>query len=732
MKNTIKLLLSVVLSVALTFSMMPASAFAANENISETIGKKIEVLDELPNDDELFKEYVNKLMYEEINGDISSFGITAGSRLEDGSLTKEAYYLLRSGFEKVAKGQQTSTEFTMPCDITLTREEVGSDLVVNGKLSKAAEVKMEEKVNASINFNKLMHALLADCPYDLYWFDKTIGWKWACSMIGDSQSVKVNNILLSFKVTSAYKGSGEYTVDTSKTGAATKAVENAKNIVDKYESKSDDEKLTLYSDEICNLVSYNYDAADSSKATPYGDPWQLIYVFDNDPNTNVVCEGYSKAFQYLCDISNFKEKTTCFSVTGDMKTADGSGGPHMWNIIHRKDKNYLVDITNCDEGTVGYPDKLYMANADRSENNHKIHIVNNIKYIYDQSENNLNCDGYLCICKDNQNHIHSYTIWSSDANNHWKECICGNKSGKVEAHRFIWIVDKKATEQSKGLKHEECTVCKAKRNFETVIDRLSHIHKMEKISARASTCTVNGNNEYYHCIKCDNYYKDQAGKNKTTVSSEQLPIKAHSLSSWIVNSYSSLSSSGYKYIKCIECGKIFTSESTPYISSIRLSTSSYTYNGRVKKSSLKIKNANGRTLVNGIDYTVSYSKGRKNVGKYKAIVKFKGNYRGTKTLYFKINPKGTSFSKIKSYKRSFRAYFKKQTKQVTGYQVRYSTSSKMKKSKITTVKGYKATSKTVKKLKAKKKYYVQVRTYKKISSGTLYSSWSKIKKVKTR
>lgn len=56
----------------------------------------------------------------------------------------------------------------------------------------------------------------------------------------------------------------------------------------------------------------------------------------------------------------------------------------------------------------------------------------------------------------------------------------------------------------------------------------------------------------------------------------------------------------------------------------------------------------------------------------------------------------------------------------------------MKKSKITTVKGYKATSKTVKKLKAKKKYYVQVRTYKKTSSGTLYSSWSKIKKVKTR
>lgn len=49
-----------------------------------------------------------------------------------------------------------------------------------------------------------------------------------------------------------------------------------------------------------------------------------------------------------------------------------------------------------------------------------------------------------------------------------------------------------------------------------------------------------------------------------------------------------------------------------------------------------------------------------------------------------------------------------------------------------TVKGYKKTSKTIKKLKAKKKYYVHVRTYKKVGTVKYYSSWSKTKSVKTK
>ena len=57
-----------------------------------------------------------------------------------------------------------------------------------------------------------------------------------------------------------------------------------------------------FKNEICNLVDYNNAAADSSTQTAYGDPWQMIWVFDENAETKVVCEGYSKAFQYLCDL----------------------------------------------------------------------------------------------------------------------------------------------------------------------------------------------------------------------------------------------------------------------------------------------------------------------------------------------------------------------------------------------------------------------------------------------
>ena len=72
------------------------------------------------------------------------------------------------------------------------------------------------------------------------------------------------------------------------------------------------------------------------------------------------------------------------------------------------------------------------------------------------------------------------------------------------------------------------------------------------------------------------------------------------------------------------------------------------------------------------------------------------------------------------------------TSRITGYQIRYSTSSKMTSAKTKTVKGYKYTSKKVTRLKAKTKYYVQVRTYKTVSGKKYYSGWSSKKSVVTK
>ena len=69
-------------------------------------------------------------------------------------------------------------------------------------------------------------------------------------------------------------------------------------------------------------------------------------------------------------------------------------------------------------------------------------------------------------------HTHSYgTEWKYDDTNHWHECECGDKADTA-AHRFQWVIDKAATKEATGIKHEECTVCGAKRSENTVIDKL--------------------------------------------------------------------------------------------------------------------------------------------------------------------------------------------------------------------------------------------------------------------
>ena len=69
-------------------------------------------------------------------------------------------------------------------------------------------------------------------------------------------------------------------------------------------------------------------------------------------------------------------------------------------------------------------------------------------------------------------HTHSYgTDWKYDGTNHWHECECGDKADTA-AHSFQWVIDKAATKEATGIKHEECTVCGAKRSENTVIDKL--------------------------------------------------------------------------------------------------------------------------------------------------------------------------------------------------------------------------------------------------------------------
>ena len=97
-----------------------------------------------------------------------------------------------------------------------------------------------------------------------------------------------------------------------------------------------------------------------------------------------------------------------------------------------------------------------------------------------------------------------------------------------------------------------------------------------------------------------------------------------------------------------------------------------------------------------------------------------------------LKPKSAKIKKVKSAKKAVSVQWKK-VSGVKGYQVQVATDKKFKKNKKTaTVKKQKTTKVTVKKLKAKKKYYVRIRTYKTVNGKKVYSAWSKVKSVKTK
>lgn len=187
---------------------------------------------------------------------------------------------------------------------------------------------------------------------------------------------------------------------------------------------------------------------------------------------------------------------------------------------------------------------------------------------------------------------------------------------------------------------------------------------------------------------------------------------------------------------CSKCKKQKTTV-IPRISKVTISATSYTYNGKKKTPSVKVKDRKGKTLSAGKDYKVTYQTGRAKVGKYKVTITFKGNYKGSSVKYFTIKPKSTKIEIIKQTGKKLTVTWKKVTTEVSGYQVQLSTSSKFagKVTKTILVKDKKKKAATFSKVTKEKTYYIRIRTYKTVKIGAkqvkIYSDW-KSSKIVTR
>ena len=301
-----------------------------------------------------------------------------------------AYRYLKEQIAKVAAGTLADTNFKVPVsilDLPSGGEFTEAELGVSGSyyMSGSTPVKNQAVVDKAvaavrdkigIDVYRVYRAVSQDSPYDLYWY----GGVMTPSLPSVSVSVhrtgstctttyKLTDgtgYLFGCHVASEYKGNSAepcYVVDTAKTKAASQAAANVKAIIKAASSKTDYDKLRYYMQEICARTSYNYAAAEAGDPSVFGSysPWNLIWVFDNDRTNKVVCQGYAHAFQYLCDLTSFDHpEIDCISPSGTMNGGTGEGS-HIWNVVTMEDgENYMVDVTNCDEGASGAPDQLLL------------------------------------------------------------------------------------------------------------------------------------------------------------------------------------------------------------------------------------------------------------------------------------------------------------------------------------------------------------------------------------
>lgn len=439
------------------------TAFGAERKYATTLDKsqiqdvlKKELADKDYND-KMFERYLNKLFY----GDNRKFGDYWKSDftpLNDNE--KILYTKLKEIITEIAEGKRENTNITIN-ELSGYKFTGIHESTASTTREACDEIsKLVDDMFANLNIDKITDILLIDCPYELYWHKKTlfesnksISYKYFKTTPGNIQIEYKVTLGFAFGVAGEYAQKLEdgtyapYLIDNSKIQLALLAKDNVDKIIHKYELLNDYEKLHAYLEEICSLVTYDNNAIPNSGKTITTNPWQLISVFDNDDTTNVVCEGYSKAFAYLCEKSNFQNNIKCYIVSGESEKNSEVG--HMWNIVTMENgKNYIVDITNCDDGMIGNPDLLFLAGAEgdvdngytftRKSNGQKLNYIyyDTIKQLYPKSILEISETDYHTKTEEQQNpSVDDINKKPSSTNNKYKTIKYKNNRYKISTSK---------------------------------------------------------------------------------------------------------------------------------------------------------------------------------------------------------------------------------------------------------------------------------------------------------
>ena len=293
---------------------------------------------------------------------------------------------------------------------------------------------------------------------------------------------------------------------------------------------------------------------------------------------------------------------------------------------------------------------------------------------------------------------------------------------KATGHRFgNWTTTKSATCTESGTQIRKCETCGATESKS--LSAKGHTEVVDK--AIPATCTTDGKTEGSHCSVCNTVIKVQTVINAT----------GHKSSGWIVDKAASIGVKGSKHKECTVCKKVLETAEIPALpminiqsANVSVSTNSYVFDNTAKKPSVTVK-IGGKALKNGSDYTVFYLNNTK-VGTATVRITGKGDYTGTITRNFTINPAKQQIQKLETrYKGFFVDWAQKGS--ATGYDVEYSVNSNMSGAVSKHLTANKPDTLTVSGLAGGKVYYVRVRSYTNTNGKVYYGAWSDVKSIKT-
>ena len=276
-----------------------------------------------------------------------------------------------------------------------------------------------------------------------------------------------------------------------------------------------------------------------------------------------------------------------------------------------------------------------------------------------------------------------------------------------------------ATCQQEGYTGDKvCKTCGTVLEKGTTIVKKDHSWDAGKVTT-AATCTTDGV-KTYTCRVC-----------KTT-KTETIKATGHKMGEWKTVTAATTQKEGKQERTCTACDYKET-KSIPKLPvkkgtfKVTPSKTAVTYNGKAQKPSVTVYAGNKK--LSSKYYTVSY-RNNTAVGTATITVTGKGNYQNySGKTTFRINLQKTTLFALKSSRKGELQATWKKTSGNTGYQIQYATNAKFSGAKV---KNTTRTNYTIKGLKSKGRYYVRVRTYKKVGGKYWYSGWSNVRNIRIK